>query len=54
MIAGYTHFVLLFLFSFSFFFFFFSFLAQEMDDALVMLKMEEAGFSTAVVFPSQP
>lgn len=50
MIAGYAHFVLLFLFSFFVLFF----LAKEMDDALVMLKMEEAGFSTAVAFPSQP
>lgn len=36
------------------FFFVLFFLAKEMDDALVMLKMEEAGFSTAVAFPSQP
>lgn len=42
-----------FVFVFVFFFVLF-FLAKEMDDALVMLKMEEAGFSTAVAFPSQP
>lgn len=40
-IAGYAHFILVFL-------------AKETDDALVMLKVEEANFSAVAVFPSQP